>query len=368
MKLIDVLLIAGVLLFFPASVYPQNDIWVPSDHPAFTYPEYENAWAVSFVDSVNGWALLHGVDPPSTEMRRILHTTDGGKTWTLRYQDTEALFYGIHFVNETHGWLSGSGKASITTDGGFTWRQSIFNNVFAYDGFDVFFVDSLNGWICCAGGWIYHSSDGGLHWEEQHSGTNVWLQEIHFLTPELGYAAGTYESYGSDIITTTDGGKNWKTCFYTRAQILDMHVIDSLNIWAPGRNGSVFNTTDGGINWNEHFIAGGHPLSCISFRDSRFGWVGAADGFTAYTLDGGETWIPQPVSKFQGFQDIAVLGRETACIVGWGSVFLHYNGSVKPTILDVTDTTANTKESYFTTIHSLGRPSQNTLYCRGRII
>ena len=46
---------------------------------------------------------------------------------------------------------------------------------------DLVFVDRENGWAVGEHGAIWHTTDGGTHWHEQHSGTNVGLHGVTFV-------------------------------------------------------------------------------------------------------------------------------------------------------------------------------------------
>ncbi|MGI8654166.1 MAG: WD40/YVTN/BNR-like repeat-containing protein [Pyrinomonadaceae bacterium] len=52
----------------------------------------------------------------------ILHTVDGGATWTQQRSNTTATLYHVDFRNNRVGWAVGErGTVLRTTDGGDTW-------------------------------------------------------------------------------------------------------------------------------------------------------------------------------------------------------------------------------------------------------
>lgn len=54
----------------------------------------------------------------------VLHSTDGGHTWTeIRLQTPQILPSALTFADNSHGWLLTNGKLYATTDGGETWEQ-----------------------------------------------------------------------------------------------------------------------------------------------------------------------------------------------------------------------------------------------------
>src|SRR5712664_2183215 len=72
---------------------------------------------------------LHGVATPDPNtaiaiggLGTIVHTTDGGATWTLQDAGGTARLWGVFFLDADTGWVVGeSGTIFHTTDGGATW-------------------------------------------------------------------------------------------------------------------------------------------------------------------------------------------------------------------------------------------------------
>lgn len=118
--------------------------------------------AVSFADALNGWAAGHwGV---------ILHTTDGGETWSLQREDTavDQPLFSIWFKDLRSGYATGLWSLLLSTDdGGETWRE--VNVPPAADSsradrnlFKVFADERANLFIAAERGVVYKSSDGGI--------------------------------------------------------------------------------------------------------------------------------------------------------------------------------------------------------------
>jgi photosystem II stability/assembly factor-like uncharacterized protein len=132
---------------------PINDIW--------------------FVTSKEGWAV--GGNAEVNEVDLILHTTDGGRTWTRQRSGAPQLVRAIHFVDGKRGWAVGmtvdldSGEHGIsrvlaTTDGGKSWSQQFAS---PRSFFDVYFSDPLHGWAVGDRSAVYATADGGATWVSQ---------------------------------------------------------------------------------------------------------------------------------------------------------------------------------------------------------
>src|SRR5215831_19484521 len=73
-------------------------------------PSTANLNAISFVDANTGTAVGGG--------GTILHTTDGGATWTPQSSGTTFWLHGVSFLDTNTGWAVGDGGTILhTTDG-----------------------------------------------------------------------------------------------------------------------------------------------------------------------------------------------------------------------------------------------------------
>ena len=362
--------IVCIFIVFCQNIKSQTLSWGKAQVPEFNSPQWEHIYRFSFIDSLNGWALSHGVDGTENnymEMARIFRTDDAGKSWNICYQNSILMYQSIHFVDEKHGWISGNGAVRYTVDGGYTWTRSIFNPIIFYDGLDVCFADTLSGWVVCAGGPIYYSADGGITWQPQNSGTGVWLIDVEFLNSDVGWVVGGDIWNGGVILKTTNGGKSWKIQWSDPwLGLRGLDIIDSLNVWTVGENNHVLHTIDGGITWKKQRIPGtGTLLTSVSFFKQQYGWIVGNHGFIAYTCDGGKTWIPDESGTNVWLSDVAFLDSEKVCIVGSEATFLYYAGSIAPTITSLPETLAVTNETYSYSIVAIGRPKSQYVLVNG---
>ena len=86
---------------------------------------YELTWKSSFPTRQVGYVTVQSYNPDKTVSRRVVaKTTDGGKTWTEipLADDFNLREFGIGFINKDLGWVGGSTTGYETTDGGKTWR------------------------------------------------------------------------------------------------------------------------------------------------------------------------------------------------------------------------------------------------------
>jgi photosystem II stability/assembly factor-like uncharacterized protein len=73
------------------------------------------------------------------------------------------------------------------------------------DLWSTFFVDDNIGWIVGSDGFIKKTTNSGLDWIQQNSGTTLTLKSIQFINLNTGWICGE----GGLILKTTNGGINW---------------------------------------------------------------------------------------------------------------------------------------------------------------
>jgi photosystem II stability/assembly factor-like uncharacterized protein len=121
--------------------------------------------AVTFVDPKNGWAVGHDA--------AILHTTDGGRTWTLQnfQPELEKPLLDVLFLDNQHGFAVGAyGMLKETLDGGQSWTDQ--KNALTDAELHLNSITRLgDGELFVAGeqGTVAVSSDQGKTWSKLNS-------------------------------------------------------------------------------------------------------------------------------------------------------------------------------------------------------
>ncbi|MDX1741897.1 MAG: YCF48-related protein, partial [Rhodothermales bacterium] len=189
---------------------------------------------VHFADEMNGWAVGRN--------SVIVHTTDGGQSWSTQPSGTANWLYGIHAHSPDEAVAVGLGGTVIRTlNGGQDWIPQTSTTLERLTS--VYFVDSEYGWATGTGGTIIHTRDGGHNWERQETGTFGILDDIAFADRMAGWAVGDQ----GEVFVSEDGGETWT--LQTTRTVNFLHGVafaDSWHGWTIGDNGSVFRTDDGG--------------------------------------------------------------------------------------------------------------------------
>jgi photosystem II stability/assembly factor-like uncharacterized protein len=185
--------------------------------------------AVAFADPNNGWAvggLFQGGGSLDEGSLVIIHTTDGGATWTTQMSGQMLMpLYDVFFLDASHGWAVGgyvdfeyAGNIILrTTDGGSTWAVQLTNDGMMGPGpiSSVVFWDENSGWATSRWG-LMHTTDGGWNWAAQSLGDSsgyCWVSDISVAGENNLWGVGArsnYDGYSiSLIVHSTDGGETW---------------------------------------------------------------------------------------------------------------------------------------------------------------
>ena len=145
----------------------------------------------------------------------------------------------IFFADSMNGWIVGdSGFIALTTDGGNTWIKSISGVTESLT--NLFFIDSANGWIGGEYGVILMTADGGSSWQTSPSNTNESILDIEFANSTIGWF-----SDGKDAHKTDDGGVSWNQQTDS-LNIKFLSVLDTNQVWFLENVWSVYMSVDGG--------------------------------------------------------------------------------------------------------------------------
>jgi photosystem II stability/assembly factor-like uncharacterized protein len=134
-------------------------------------------------------------------------TTDGGASWTFQpfyFDNNEGGCTDVFFFNQNVGVVTGAvfdGRGAIarTTDAGMNWSTLFYDQALQGADFPTTDIGFAVGWA----GRILNTTDSGVTWTDQTSGTSVNLNDVSFGGNALtGIAVGD----GGTILRTTNGG------------------------------------------------------------------------------------------------------------------------------------------------------------------
>ncbi len=248
--------------------------------------------AVTFVDSLKGWAALYSFNPDRAGY--IVATTDGGFTWDIQYQIDGITLHNVYFYDQYFGWAVGSSGIFLrTVNGGATWQEDFLSADWSWS---VEFINPNLGWVGVGfAGYIRKTTDGGYSWEYKSVPSYSRMMDIDFLNENVGWAVGQY----GHIIKTTNGGETWiHQNSYVSQELNDVEFKNENDGWIVGLGGIILHTTNGGTNWFLQNSNTGNDLFGVSFYNQDIGWVAGDNGLVLTTENGGGPPIPVELVSF----------------------------------------------------------------------
>jgi photosystem II stability/assembly factor-like uncharacterized protein len=127
-------------------------------------------WKIQSPDGLNFYASIDAV--PVTNNLRILKSSDSGNTWVMdTILNTFVYTQLVGFINPNHGWLGGGSNLYETIDSGVTWNNSSLGS--AYNRFHK--IDDNLAFLTGAEIYRYGESNAGIGGSLEHD-------EVHELT------------------------------------------------------------------------------------------------------------------------------------------------------------------------------------------
>jgi photosystem II stability/assembly factor-like uncharacterized protein len=206
---------------------------------------------------------------------------------------------------------------------GWCWQRPLPQGNFILD---YAFVDDSRGWAVGQGGTVLATTDGGVTWNRQASGTTLDIGQAAFPSATAGWLVSEF----GELLRTADGGASWRRVSYGRNDfVLVLGASDADNAWLTTQLGGGFVTRDGGLSWRQLEQAPGGTF--------RFAFASATDVWSlppffdpqptlAHSLDGGVNWttvaLPTIAAGFSGYsEDMLVLDPMHALVTGFESGF-----------------------------------------------
>jgi photosystem II stability/assembly factor-like uncharacterized protein len=212
------------------------------------------------------------------------------------------------------------GTIMISNNTGITWNVTYLED-FTYGQInDIFFLDSITGFLAGTGGKIYKTNDGGYSWQSTSTGTNQVLYKVIFYTPNNGFASGS----NGVFLKTNDGGLTWHSYgFPSTENIIDFNITSGNNLYAITGN-KIYFSSDEGMSWSiqQHPVSG--IFRSINFIEDSIGFIvgykippfgNPSDNFLLKTMNGGLDWDSTHYYGFNNkFEKVLFQSRDTGFI------------------------------------------------------
>lgn len=149
------------------------------------------------------------------------------------------------------------------------------------------------------------------------------ITDLVFPTAKRGVASGILTTKGKPqptVITTSDGGKQWKFVEVPEPPISVFFVDDSIGWMVTDRG--VWRTEEGGLTW--HKVSKLRDLLRVYFLDEKHGFAAGTKKSVYETLDGGKEWSKLEIAdkietdpEHTAFSSIEFSNPKVGSIAGW---------------------------------------------------
>lgn len=264
------------------------------------------------------------------------------QVWKVIYENSNTDLFDIFFIDSLDGWVVGNnGTLLHSIDGGNTWNeQQLANNHLLQS---VHFINNNEGWIAGSAGIIYYTQDGGLNWINQNSNTSFDLRNIFFINDSLGWVVGgssLFDNFEYAVIWhTADGGLSWEQQFVsTPGPLAEVKFINEIEGWAVGWNHNAVHTTDGGTSWNFITVDQDSIITNYAFSDLitlNYGTIKCISQSNIYhSIDGGTNWVDEFELEFLhvfAMPKLSFVDYETGWAIDYHTIYKYSNDLISIT-------------------------------------
>jgi|tagenome__1003787_1003787.scaffolds.fasta_scaffold20937767_3 photosystem II stability/assembly factor-like uncharacterized protein len=274
----------------------------------------------------------------------LLWATFAGADTVEQKSNTDENLRGVSAISARVAWASGThGTYLRTTDGGATWEVGHVSGAEMLDFRDVEAFSADEAYLLAAGpgeqSRIYKTADAGKNWILQFANKDPkgFFDCVAFWDGEHGIAVGDPVEGKFQVITTNNGGKEWKPVLPEKlptavdgegafaASGTCIAVEGNKNVWfvTGGSAARVFRSVDAGESWTVTETPLFHgPASAgifsVAFRDAKHGVIAGGDykepnknvASLALTSDGGSTWRLAKIAPQKYFSAVAFVRSE----------------------------------------------------------
>lgn len=249
----------------------------------------------------------------------VAQSSLGRTVWTTVSVGTTADLLSVHQPSLGQVWV-GAGAGTVRLKSGTDWlNRNIPDNT---QDFVLFSRSSGTSYAVGSAGGIYATTDGGVTWSPQSSGTTESLHGGSGFISTTAYVVGD----AGTILKTTNGGTNWTPLASgTSADLYDL--IESPATWLTvvGEAGTVLQSTDSGASWIARPSGVSATLRAVSPSGQNSNWMVAVghNGTVIRSTSGGTTWCPLESGTSADLYGVEALTNSEYIACGAGGLLLR---------------------------------------------
>lgn len=247
---------------------------------AFTHTEVNADTASSEILPLASQSLMLDVVKSSEKQlvavgeRGHLLTSKDGESWQQQPIPSKSTLNKVFFLNESLGWAVGHDSTIIhSRDGGATWTLQNFEPEKQRPFFDIKFFDENHGIAVGAYGLFYRTNNGGNSWvEEFHlellneddqfyladlkaEDEEFYNEEVVSILPHFNrlLMTGKYLYLAGEVgmmAVSEDFGQTWQLLDEVyMGSFFDIAQITQQTLLVVGLRGNIFSSSDNGLQW-----------------------------------------------------------------------------------------------------------------------
>lgn len=238
------------------------------------------------------------------ESNQLLYKSiDQGESWNIIESHNRDVISDIFFIDDDSGYLTSMNEILHTEDGGITWSSYISYPEINFN--KLAFPDSDTGYVTASYNYtmdiIYKTTNGGQTWEQNHI-AQFNIVSILAISIDTVYALTLY----AGILKTIDGGERWiysgalseaGAFVSTRLHFTSNNAGYFLGIPGEMGKGIVLKTNDGGITWHESLRTSALLNSICFTRANDTGIIVGEHGSILKTSNAGGTVYIKKIKK-----------------------------------------------------------------------
>jgi photosystem II stability/assembly factor-like uncharacterized protein len=274
----------------------QGQNWFPAEVPVST-----DLVAVCFPAPDKGWAVGHG--------GVILHTADGGATWSKQLDGAQASQQAIAYYQSRLNTLTNAEEC-------LQREQSLAQDGETQPFMDVFFSDERHGYVVGTFNRIFRTEDGGTTWVPMMDQVDN-SAELHL------YGV---KGRGDQVYLTGEQGKVWRldhpgerfvqldTSY--NGTFFGLLLADKNTLLAYGMRGSLYRSTDQGASWEQvSSSTRGGITSAVALPGGRI-LIADQLGGIAQSSDEGRHFSELKSAKKMPYFGVSVISDNKVALVG----------------------------------------------------
>jgi photosystem II stability/assembly factor-like uncharacterized protein len=270
-------------------------------------------------------ALLLVLNASGQDWKWINPLPTGNRLNCVKFADSSTVFA-----------IGNYGTIVKSTDGGMKWKfQNSGTNI---DLFSISVIDKDTVYISSRDFSVLKTTNGGDTWEKVLAGPtgNHSTSYIFFVNPAVGFLVRG----GMLLNKTTDYGKTW-IYLQTGSEFQHITSIYFSNIdtgYASGlSSGKMLKTIDGGVNWSTITLPLDKQINSIIFTDDRTGYIIGNLGEILKTVDSGNTWLiqnkyPSSITN-DDLYSVDFINNDTGFVVGGKDILKTIDGGNNWTVI-----------------------------------